>query len=246
MGAGIPSIALGAARWLAAAIAARTTRLRIGTGVSVPPALSPHSRTAEEAATVDQISQGRLDFGVGRSGFPAPTQVTAFATTRAASASRNRSIVILKAWTRRTASRTAGNTSRSTNLTGGAAALSEAAPTADLGRGHHARHVPDGRAHGVLARHRAARGFRRPRGDRPPRRVSRARARGRACEAYGNVYLRIPVYVAATAARPARSPRRAHMRAYRRLAENMRSVGRRDGNDRVRKSAPNAPSASRT
>ena len=26
--------------------------------------------TAEEAATVDQISHGRLDFGVGRSGFP--------------------------------------------------------------------------------------------------------------------------------------------------------------------------------
>src|SRR5437867_6262024 len=68
MGAGIPSIA-SVPLVLAAAVAARTTRLRIGTGVSVLPLCHP-IRTAEEAATVDQISQGRLDFGVGRSGFP--------------------------------------------------------------------------------------------------------------------------------------------------------------------------------
>jgi alkanesulfonate monooxygenase SsuD/methylene tetrahydromethanopterin reductase-like flavin-dependent oxidoreductase (luciferase family) len=68
MGAGIPSIA-SVPLVLASAIAARTTRLRIGTGVSVLPLCHP-VRTAEEAATVDQISQGRLDFGVGRSGFP--------------------------------------------------------------------------------------------------------------------------------------------------------------------------------
>ena len=68
MGAGIPSIA-SVPLVLAAGIAARTTRIRIGTGVSVLP-LSHPIRTAEEAATVDQISQGRLDFGVGRSGFP--------------------------------------------------------------------------------------------------------------------------------------------------------------------------------
>src|SRR2546425_12735941 len=70
MGAGIPSIAA-VPLVLAAAIAARTTRVRIGTGVSVLPLCHP-IRTAEEAATVDQISQGRLDFGVGRSGFPRP------------------------------------------------------------------------------------------------------------------------------------------------------------------------------
>ena len=68
MGAGIPSIA-SVPLVLASAIAARTTRLRIGTGVSVLPLCHP-IRTAEEAATVDQISQGRLDFGIGRSGFP--------------------------------------------------------------------------------------------------------------------------------------------------------------------------------
>ena len=53
---------------LASAIAARTERLRIGIAVSVLPLVHP-IRMAEEAAMVDQISQGRFDFGVGRSAF---------------------------------------------------------------------------------------------------------------------------------------------------------------------------------
>src|ERR1700731_4283375 len=54
---------------IASAIAARTHRLKIGIAVQVLPLCHP-LRLAEEAATVDQISQGRLIFGVGRSGFP--------------------------------------------------------------------------------------------------------------------------------------------------------------------------------
>jgi alkanesulfonate monooxygenase SsuD/methylene tetrahydromethanopterin reductase-like flavin-dependent oxidoreductase (luciferase family) len=52
---------------VASAIAARTRRIRIGIAVQVLPLGNP-LRIAEEAATVDQLSQGRLIFGVGRSG----------------------------------------------------------------------------------------------------------------------------------------------------------------------------------
>src|SRR5919205_850622 len=54
---------------IASAIAARTKRMKIGIAVQVLPLCHP-LRLAEEAATVDQISHGRLIFGVGRSGFP--------------------------------------------------------------------------------------------------------------------------------------------------------------------------------
>src|SRR6185295_4533907 len=54
---------------IAATIAQRTERMKIGTAVQVLPLCHP-LRLAEEVATVDQISQGRLIFGVGRSGFP--------------------------------------------------------------------------------------------------------------------------------------------------------------------------------
>ncbi len=54
---------------VAAAIASMTTRIKIGTAVQVLPLGHP-LRTAEEAATVDHISRGRFEFGVGRSAMP--------------------------------------------------------------------------------------------------------------------------------------------------------------------------------
>jgi alkanesulfonate monooxygenase SsuD/methylene tetrahydromethanopterin reductase-like flavin-dependent oxidoreductase (luciferase family) len=54
---------------LASFIAGRTRRVRIGTAVQVLPLSNP-LRIAEEVATVDQLSQGRFDFGIGRSGSP--------------------------------------------------------------------------------------------------------------------------------------------------------------------------------
>ena len=54
---------------VASAIAARTRRLKIGIAVQVLPLCHP-LRLAEEVATLDHISGGRLIFGVGRSGFP--------------------------------------------------------------------------------------------------------------------------------------------------------------------------------
>jgi alkanesulfonate monooxygenase SsuD/methylene tetrahydromethanopterin reductase-like flavin-dependent oxidoreductase (luciferase family) len=52
---------------IASAIAAKTARMQIGIAVQVLPLCHP-LRLAEEAATVDQVSRGRLIFGVGRSG----------------------------------------------------------------------------------------------------------------------------------------------------------------------------------
>src|SRR6476661_6064062 len=52
---------------IASAIAARTRRMKMGIAVQVLPLCHP-LRLAEEAATVDQLSHGRLIFGVGRSG----------------------------------------------------------------------------------------------------------------------------------------------------------------------------------
>src|ERR1700753_3551966 len=55
---------------IASAIAARTQRMKIGLAVQVLPLCHP-LRLAEEAATGDQISHGRLIFGVGpRRGAP--------------------------------------------------------------------------------------------------------------------------------------------------------------------------------
>ena len=58
---------LSAPMMLASAIGACTSRIKIGIAVQVLP-LSHPLRLAEEAATVDQISHGRLIYGIGRSG----------------------------------------------------------------------------------------------------------------------------------------------------------------------------------
>ena len=43
--------------------------MRVGTAVQVLPLSNP-LRIAEDVATVDQLSEGRFDFGIGRSGSP--------------------------------------------------------------------------------------------------------------------------------------------------------------------------------
>jgi alkanesulfonate monooxygenase SsuD/methylene tetrahydromethanopterin reductase-like flavin-dependent oxidoreductase (luciferase family) len=51
-----------------AAAAARTSRIRLGHGiVQIPPAVNHPARVAERVATLDLISDGRVDFGTGES-----------------------------------------------------------------------------------------------------------------------------------------------------------------------------------
>ncbi len=54
---------------IAAAIAKLTHRVKIGIAVQILPLAHP-LRLAEDVATLDHLSKGRLDFGVGRSGLP--------------------------------------------------------------------------------------------------------------------------------------------------------------------------------
>ena len=54
---------------VASAIAVRTERMRIGLAVHILPLGNP-IRIAEEVATLDHISHGRVEFGIGRGTFP--------------------------------------------------------------------------------------------------------------------------------------------------------------------------------
>jgi alkanesulfonate monooxygenase SsuD/methylene tetrahydromethanopterin reductase-like flavin-dependent oxidoreductase (luciferase family) len=83
---------------IASAIAARTKRMKIGIAVQVLPLCHP-LRIAEEAATVDHISHGRLIFGIGRSGFPRTYQ--AYGISYAESRERFAEVteIIKRAWT---------------------------------------------------------------------------------------------------------------------------------------------------
>jgi alkanesulfonate monooxygenase SsuD/methylene tetrahydromethanopterin reductase-like flavin-dependent oxidoreductase (luciferase family) len=84
---------------IASAIAARTRRIKIGIAVQVLPLCHP-LRLAEEAATVDQLSRGRLIFGVGRSGVAQTYE--AYGVSYAESRERSREVldVVIAAWTR--------------------------------------------------------------------------------------------------------------------------------------------------
>jgi alkanesulfonate monooxygenase SsuD/methylene tetrahydromethanopterin reductase-like flavin-dependent oxidoreductase (luciferase family) len=84
---------------IAGAIAARTRRMKIGIAVQVLPLCHP-LRLAEEAATVDQLSHGRLIFGVGRSGVAQTYE--AYGVSYAESRDRFREIldILEQAWTK--------------------------------------------------------------------------------------------------------------------------------------------------
>ncbi len=87
---------------VAAAIAARTKRIKIGTAVQILPLGHP-LRLAEETATIDQISGGRLIFGVGRSAFPRAYDAYGISYTESQDRFAESLDIIKQAWTQENA-----------------------------------------------------------------------------------------------------------------------------------------------
>ena len=96
-GAGIPSV-VSAPLIISTAIVARYERLRVGVAVNVLPLAHP-IRVAEEVATVDHISRGRVEFGVGRSGFARAYEGYGIPYAESRERFQESLDIILKAWT---------------------------------------------------------------------------------------------------------------------------------------------------
>jgi len=82
---------------MASAIAARTRRIRVGTAVQVLPLNHP-LRIAEDIATVDHLSEGRFEFGIGRSGAPRAYDVLGIPYGESQARFREALAIIKEAW----------------------------------------------------------------------------------------------------------------------------------------------------
>jgi alkanesulfonate monooxygenase SsuD/methylene tetrahydromethanopterin reductase-like flavin-dependent oxidoreductase (luciferase family) len=82
---------------VATAIATRTRRLRVGTAVHVLPLQNP-LRIAEEAATLDHVSGGRFELGIGRSGSPRAYDVFGIPYAESQARFREALEIVLEAW----------------------------------------------------------------------------------------------------------------------------------------------------
>ena len=96
-GFGIPSV-VSAPLILSSAIVARYQQLRVGVAVNVLPLAHP-VRMAEEVATLDHISRGRVEFGVGRSGFHRAYELYGISYAESRERFQECLDVILAAWT---------------------------------------------------------------------------------------------------------------------------------------------------
>jgi alkanesulfonate monooxygenase SsuD/methylene tetrahydromethanopterin reductase-like flavin-dependent oxidoreductase (luciferase family) len=83
---------------VATAIAARTKRVKIGIAVQVLPLAHP-LHLAEDVATLDHLSKGRLDFGVGRSGLPEHYQRFNIPYSESRERFQETLDILVKAWT---------------------------------------------------------------------------------------------------------------------------------------------------
>jgi alkanesulfonate monooxygenase SsuD/methylene tetrahydromethanopterin reductase-like flavin-dependent oxidoreductase (luciferase family) len=88
----------GAPPVIAMAAAARTTRIKLGTGVSLIPLNHP-LRLAEEYATLDVLSGGRLEYGIGRGFLNYSYQLFGVNPDESHARYREGTELIVKAWT---------------------------------------------------------------------------------------------------------------------------------------------------
>lgn len=214
MGAGIPSV-VSVPLVMASAIAGRTKNVRIGIGVSVLPLCHP-IRLAEEAATVDQVSRGRLDFGVGRSGFPRSYEGYGIPYGESRERFQESLDMILKAWTEERFSHE-GKYFSCNELNVVPKPYQKPHPPIWV-----AATTPDtfpsvGTMGYALVT--GLRGFDVPQVNHHLKAYRDARKEA-GFDAKGNVYLRIPIYVAETDELGENEPKESTLRSYRRLAEN--------------------------
>jgi alkanesulfonate monooxygenase SsuD/methylene tetrahydromethanopterin reductase-like flavin-dependent oxidoreductase (luciferase family) len=217
---------------IASAIAARTQRIKIATGVQVLPLVNP-LRIAEEAATVDQISHGRLVFGVGRSGLP--RSYLAYGVPYEESKDRfNEALeIIIRAWTQ-TPFSYAGHFYSYDNVTLSPVPRQRPHPPVCIAASSPDTFVTAARdGYGILvAVRRGTLSSLRPNLERYR---SAWRESGRSGS--GEVYVRLPIYVGASAAAAVREPEASIMSFYQnlgsRIEESAGVAGTGDADDRV-------------
>lgn len=84
---------------LAAFLLGRTARLRVGTAVTLAPQYHP-LQLAEQVAILDQVSGGRLDFGIGRGGYLREFEAFGIDTARWDDEIEASAQVLIDAWTK--------------------------------------------------------------------------------------------------------------------------------------------------
>jgi alkanesulfonate monooxygenase SsuD/methylene tetrahydromethanopterin reductase-like flavin-dependent oxidoreductase (luciferase family) len=209
---------------IASAIASRTRHIKIGLGVQVLPLCQP-LRLAEDAATVDHISHGRLLFGVGRSGFPRAYE--AYGIPYGESPERFAEVleVVTRAWTEQKFS-FAGKYYNYENVSIVPKPFHRPHPPIRIAANREDTFIAAGRqGHAIFV------GARRGTIDEvlPNLEIYRNAWRAAGHEGSGEVYLRAPVYVGDTMEQARRDPEESLMNTYRwlgaRLQESAHSAG---------------------
>ncbi len=223
---------------IASAVAARTRRIKIGIAVQVLPLCHP-LRLAEEAATVDQISRGRLIFGVGRSGLPRTYED--YGVSYGESRERFAEVldIVEQAWSQPVV-HYEGRYYRFNNIAVTPKPFQQPLPPIRI-----AAASPDtypavgerGLPIFINARHGSFSEF------APAVREYREAYKAAGHPGRGRVYLRVPTYLAETAGMAREEPRDSLMHFYREQTERLREldVSRRHARDRRPGGAPRAP-----